>query len=190
MEHDDALRRLQPPRGRKRHPRPLHGALLDRFGPRKVASAGVVILGLGFMLFSRVQEPWQFYAAFLVIAVGASMSGFLTATFAAVHWFERRRATAISLTSAGFAIGGMCVPLTVLALESLGGRTTALLSGVLIIAAGLPLARLYRHHPHELGLEPDGGPPAAARRATGGLGARRRTATSPSARSSAPRPSG
>ena len=121
------------------------------------------------MLFSRVQEPWQFYAAFLVIAVGASMSGFLTATFAAVHWFERRRGTAISLASAGFAVGGMCVPLTVLALESLGGRTTALLSGVLIIAAGLPLARLYRHHPHELGLEPDGGPPAAARRATGDL---------------------
>jgi MFS family permease len=146
---------------------PVHGTLLDRFGPRRVASAGVVILGLGFMLFSRVQEPWQFYAAFLVMAVGASMCGFLTAAFSAVHWFERRRATAISLASAGFAVGGMCVPLTVLALESLGWRTTALLSGALVIAAGLPLAQLYRHHPHELGLEPDGVPPAPVRRAPG-----------------------
>ncbi|GIW18985.1 MAG: MFS transporter [Tepidiforma sp.] len=139
---------------------PVHGTLLDRFGPRKIASAGVVILGIGFMLFSRVQDPLQFYGAFLVMSVGASMSGYFTATFAAVHWFERRRATAISLTSAGFAVGGMCVPLTVLALESLGWRTTAFLSGVLIIAAGLPLAQLYRHHPHDLGLEPDGAPPA------------------------------
>jgi MFS family permease len=146
---------------------PVHGTLLDRFGPRRVASVGVVILGLGFMLFSRVQEPWQFYAAFLVMAVGASMSGFLTATFAAVHWFERRRATAISLTSAGFAVGGMCVPLTVLVLETLGWRTTALLSGAVIVLAGLPLAQLYRHHPHELGLEPDGVPPAPVRRAPG-----------------------
>ncbi len=139
---------------------PVHGALLDRFGPRRVASVGVLILGLGFILFSRVQDPLQFYGAFFVMSVGASMSGYFTATFAAVHWFERRRATAIALTSAGFAVGGMCVPLTVLALESLGWRTTALLSGVLMVAAGLPLASLYRHHPRELGLEPDGASPA------------------------------
>ncbi len=137
---------------------PVHGSLLDRFGPRRVASIGAVILGVGFMLFSRVQEPWQFYGAFLVMSVGASMCGFLTVTFAAVHWFERRRATAIALTSAGFAIGGMCVPLTVLALESLGWRTTAFLSGVAVIAIGLPLASVLRHHPHQHGWEPDGAP--------------------------------
>lgn len=142
---------------------PVHGTLLDRFGPRRVASIGVIILGLGFALFSQVREPWQFYSAFLVMAVGASMCGFLTASFAAVHWFERRRATAIALASAGFALGGMAVPLTVLLLEAIGWRHTALLSGAFIILLGLPLARVYRHHPHELGLEPDGAAPPPAR---------------------------
>ena len=138
---------------------PLHGFMLDRFGPRAVSRLGVVILGIGFMLFSQVQTLWTFYGAFLVMAAGASMCGFLTATTAAVNWFERRRATAISLTSAGFGLGGMLVPLTALSMENFGWRNTAILSGVLVWVVGLPLSQLYRHRPQDMGLEPDGVPP-------------------------------
>jgi MFS family permease len=138
---------------------PVHGTLVDRLGPRRVASIGAVILGIGFMLFSQVHELWQFYGAFIVMSIGASMSGFLTASVAAVRWFERRRATAIALISAGWAVGGMCVPLTVLLLEQLGWRATAFISGVVIILVALPLAQVYRSHPGELGLLPDGAAP-------------------------------
>ena len=137
---------------------PIHGFMIDRFGPRAVARVGVVVLGVGFMLFSQVQTLWTFYGAFLVMAAGASMCGFLTATTAAVNWFEKKRATAISLTSAGFGLGGMLVPLTALSLDRLGWRDTAVLSGVIVWAVGLPLAQLYRHRPQDMGLEPDGVP--------------------------------
>ena len=138
---------------------PIHGWMLDRMGPRAVARIGVVILGIGFMLFSQVNSPLTFYGAFLVMSIGGSMAGYMTVTFAAVHWFERRRATAISLTSTGFALGGMAVPITVLLLEWLGWRGTAFLSGVLIMAIGLPLTQVLRHHPHDYGLHPDGDRP-------------------------------
>lgn len=138
---------------------PIQGALLDRLGPRKVASAGLGILALGFVLFSGVQEPWQFFAAFFVMSVGATLCGFLTASFVAVQWFERRRATAIAIASAGFAVGGMCVPATAAALDAFGWRATALLSGALVALLGLPLAQVYRRQPRDLGLEPDGAPP-------------------------------
>ncbi len=141
---------------------PVQGWLLDRFGPRAVARTGIVSLGVGFMLFSRVNSPLTFFAAFFVMAVGASLAGYLTVTFAAVHWFERRRATAISLTSTGFALGGMAVPITVLVLDLAGWRTTALLSGVVVLVVGLPLTQVLRHHPEDLGLEPDGDPPRPA----------------------------
>lgn len=137
---------------------PLHGFMIDRFGPRAVARTGVVILGTGFMLFSTVQSMPAFYGAFIVMSVGASMCGFLTATTAVVNWFEKKRATAISLTSAGFGLGGMLVPLTAVSLEEFGWRTTARISAILIVAVGLPLAHLYRHHPQDMGLEPDGAP--------------------------------
>lgn len=141
---------------------PVQGWLLDRFGPRAVARTGVAVLGVGFMLFSRVNSPLTFFAAFFVMAVGASLAGYLTVTFAAVHWFERRRATAISLTSTGFALGGMAVPITVLVLDLAGWRTTALLSGVVVLVVGLPLTQVLRHHPEDMGLEPDGDPPRPA----------------------------
>ncbi len=139
---------------------PVQGWLLDRMGPRAVARVGVIVLGVGFVLFSRVNSPLTFYLAFFTMSVGGSLAGYLTITFAAVHWFERRRATAISLTSAGFALGGMAIPIVVLVLEALGWRTTALLSGVLIVVAGLPLTQVLRHHPHDHGLELDGAPAA------------------------------
>ncbi len=135
---------------------PVHGFMIDRFGPRKVASVGVTILGTGFMLFSQVQSLPAFYGAFIVMSIGASMSGFLTATTAAVNWFERRRATAISLMSAGFGLGGMLVPLTAYSLETYGWRHTAMFSAVIVWCLGLPLAQIYRHRPQDLGLEPDG----------------------------------
>ena len=135
---------------------PAQGFLLDRLGPRNVVRAGVVILGIGFIAFSQVNTLATFYAAFVVMSVGASLCGYVSITFAAVHWFERKRSTAISLTSTGFALGGMAVPLTVLALENLGWRETAFLSGVVVIVLGLPLAQLIHIDLAKMGLAPDG----------------------------------
>jgi len=135
---------------------PILGWLLDRFGPQRIARVGVVVAGCGLMFFSQVQTPLMFYIAFLMISAGMSMSGFLAVSVAVVQWFERRRSTALSLASAGFAVGGMVVPLTVLVLETAGWRWTAFGSGVLVIAVGLPLTLFLRANPEEMGLLPDG----------------------------------
>jgi sugar phosphate permease len=95
------------------------------------------------------------------MSVGASFTGYLTMAFAAVYWFERKRAAALSITTSGFAIGGMVVPVVVLALESFGWRTTAFLSGVVVLLVGLPLSQVLRHRPQTYGLLPDGDPAPA-----------------------------
>lgn len=138
---------------------PFQGWLLDRFGPRRVAAIGVVTFAGGFMLFSQVTSLLTFYLAFFVIAVGASLAGWLTVTYTTVQWFERRRATAIALTTTGFAAGGMLVPLTALVLDAIGWRQTAFLSGLLVLLVGLPLTRLLHARPEHMGLNPDGASP-------------------------------
>ncbi len=135
---------------------PFQGWLLDRFGPRAVARAGIALFAIGLMLFSQVNSLLTFYMAFFVMALGMSLAGYLTVTFTVVQWFERRRATAISLASTGFAIGGMVIPATVFFLEAFGWRATAFGSGVLALGVGLPLAQMLRHRPEEMGLRPDG----------------------------------
>ncbi|MGK2965887.1 MAG: MFS transporter [Tepidiformaceae bacterium] len=143
---------------------PFQGFLLDRFGPRAVARVGIIIFAAGFMIFSQVNSLFTFYLAFLVMATGASLAGYLTITFTIVQWFERRRGTAISLASAGFAMGGMVAPAVVFVLENAGWRWTAFLSGVLILVVGLPMTQLLHHRPSSIGLLPDGDPPDTAER--------------------------
>ena len=141
---------------------PIDGWLVDRFGPRKMMLAGVVIFGLGFMLLSVTNGLPMFYLAFLVLAVGAALGSFLPASVAVVNWFMRRRATALAIMMLGLAAGGLVQPLVAGGMETLGWRTMAFLSGVIVIVAGLPLAALLRHHPEEHGWTMDGDPPPAA----------------------------
>lgn len=141
---------------------PLQGWLLDRFGPRAVMSVGFVLFGCGFLLFSRINSLPTFYATFMLMSIGAALAGFLSVTTAIVHWFERQRSLAIGLALLGTAVGGLLLPLVVLALEQFGWRSVSAASGVLVIVAGLPMAQVVRHRPEQYGEWPDGRPPETA----------------------------
>lgn len=138
---------------------PLQGWLADRFGPRVVLRVGTVLFGVGFLLFSQVQTLVGFYATFVLIALGSSLGGFATLMVSLVNWFDRNRAKAVAMSQIGFALGGFSVPLLILLLQSVGWRTTAIISGVLVIVIGLPLVQVVRHRPSEIGALPDGGLP-------------------------------
>ena len=135
---------------------PLEGWLIDRYGPRAVMRVGMVIFAGGLMYFSSVDSLTEFYFAVFVIAIGSALGGFMPVTVAVVNWFKRRRATAISITSAGYAVGGLAVPLVVLSLETLGWRGTAFASGVIVLVAGLSLTQVIRRRPEDYGMELDG----------------------------------
>ena len=69
---------------------PIEGYLIDRFGPRGIMYVGMALLGLSFILFSFVNSLLQFYFVFPIIALGASLSGFLPVITAVNNWFSRR----------------------------------------------------------------------------------------------------
>jgi MFS family permease len=139
---------------------PALGWIIDRFGPRAIVQAGIVLFGLGFMALSQIDTIGGFYGAIVLIAVGASLGGYFPLTIAVVHWFHRKRARALSIMSLGLALGGIVVPLVGWVMQTWGWRVTAFGSGVLIIVAGLPLARVVRRSPAEMGETVDGLPPA------------------------------
>jgi sugar phosphate permease len=135
---------------------PVLGWLLDRYGPRRFVRAGVVLFGAGMIAMSRVETLVGFYACFVVVALGTSLAGFFPLNVAIIHWFEKRRARAISALSFGLALGGILVPAVAASLEAFGWRHTALASGVIAIALGLPLALVFRDRPEEVGEVIDG----------------------------------
>ncbi|MEL7208413.1 MAG: MFS transporter [Actinomycetota bacterium] len=85
---------------------PVQGWMTDRYGPRFVLRLGAVVMAAGFLAFSTISSVAGFYLTYLLVAMGSSLGGFITITVAIVHWFEKKRARALALSSMGFAIGG------------------------------------------------------------------------------------
>src|SRR4051812_13847651 len=138
---------------------PVLGWLVDRFGTQGIIRAGVVAFGVGFMLLSRIDTLVEFYAAFLVIALGASMFSNFLVSVAIIQWFEKRRARALSALQFGGALGGIFVVAVAASMQTFGWRYTAFGSGVLAIVVGWPLSRVIRSRPEDLGETIDGLPP-------------------------------
>lgn len=140
---------------------PIQGWMIDHWGPRRVMRTGMLMFGGGFILFSRIDSLIEFYGVFILMAVGSSLAGFMSITTTLVQWFERRRATAMSLSQTGMSVGGMLVPVVAWSLATYGWRQTAFVSGIIILALGLPLTQVMRTNPEQYGLRPDGAAPDA-----------------------------
>lgn len=138
---------------------PFQGWLLDRFGPRVVIRAGLLVMALGFVLLAQVHTVIAFYLSFLVLAVGVGLAGFLSLTTTVVNWFEKRRSAALALMQIGISIGGFAVPIVAWSLTTYGWRATALASAVLIVVLGMPVTGMIRSAPEDYGLRPDGADP-------------------------------
>ena len=150
---------------------PAQGWMVDRFGPRLVMQIGLVFMALGFFAFSQMNSPLTFLLSFFVLSIGAGLAGFMTLTTAIVKWFDRRRATALGLMSAGLAVGGLLVPVMVLAMDEFGWRSTTFASGILVLVIGIPISLVMRGSPEAHGYHVDGQrepPPVRAAGAAGG----------------------
>lgn len=135
---------------------PAMGFLTDRFGPRRIVLAGGLVGGLGLMLLSQTHSIAEFFGAFLVMSVGFSACGSVVLTTAVANWFRTRVGLAMGLTTTGFGLGGIMVPLVSWLIENYDWRTT-----LIIFAIGswiiLPLCALVlRHKPEQYGYSPDG----------------------------------
>ena len=137
---------------------PILGWVIDRFGAQGVIRFGVLVFGIGFMLLSQIDSLLSFYGAFIVVALGASLAGFFPINVALIHWFERKRARALSSVQFGFALGGIAMPVVAWSLATFGWRPTAFASGVVIIVLGFPLSLVMRRRPEDFGERVDGEP--------------------------------
>ena len=141
---------------------PVAGYLVDKIGPRRMVFFGLPVMGVGFILFSRVDNLWQFYGAFVLASMGAGFGTWLPMMTVLNHWFQKRRSMAMSLAMEGFALGGvLLMPALAWAIDPdepdrLGWRLTAAGIGVVLIILAWPVSRLIRNRPEEYGLLPDG----------------------------------
>jgi MFS family permease len=141
----------------------VSGPLADRVGSRRLAVAGMLLIGLGFAAVAAAQTLAQVYAVYgLAVGIGVGLS-YVPAMGAVQRWFTRRRAFASGLASSGIGVGTLVAPpLAALLVAHLGWRPAYVVLGVTAAIIGGGLALLIENDPRDRGLAPDGDPPGAA----------------------------
>ncbi|MCS6946282.1 MAG: MFS transporter, partial [Steroidobacteraceae bacterium] len=141
------------------------GTLFDRYGVRRWAIAGIVLLAA--MLISlRWLTPnlWHFYGVFALLPILAAGTSSIAYSRVIARWFDRRRGQAFGAALAGIGVGGAILsPLTQFLIAQLGWRDAYAGLGLLGLCVTLPIVwwALY-DTPAERGLAPDGEPLAPA----------------------------
>jgi OFA family oxalate/formate antiporter-like MFS transporter len=138
---------------------PVAGFLVDRVGPRKLMLSGWALVGLGFLLMSRINSLGLFYATFLVIATGMSFGTFVVSNTAVANWFHRKRSRAMTIVYAGYGASGLLVPLLALFISEFGWRESLTFIAIVLWCTCVPLCLLMRNRPSEYGYLPDGDRP-------------------------------
>jgi len=135
---------------------PLVGLLVDRWGPRKLLLCGIILIGLGLMLLSRITSLSMFYGVFFIIAIGSSNCSSTVEYTAVANWFRKKVAVATGIVAAGFGLGGLLIPIVTLLVDKFGWQMAMVIFGVGMWTIGLPLALVVRHRPEQYGYLPDG----------------------------------
>ena len=141
---------------------PLMGYLIDRLGPRRMVLIGLVITGLGFLLFSRTGNIFTFYLSYGMIMLGTAAGTWLPYMAVVNRWFVRRRGMAMAIAAEGSPLGGLVlVPILAWAITpgNYGWSVTAQWIGVVFLCLAWPMSHLIRERPEDHGLLPDGDPP-------------------------------
>ena len=126
----------------------LGGILADRFGPRLVCSAGMVLIALGLLLTSWAPALWMVYLSYGLL-VGLGIAFVYTPSIASVQpWFTLRRGLAGGIASSGVGAGTLLVPVLVaMAIGPMPWREAMRWLALTVLVLGLLAAALLRRAP-------------------------------------------
>ena len=137
---------------------PIVGRLADKYGPRWLMPAGLVVAGLAFFFLSGAHSVFQFYIAYVI---GRAISnpiliGIVPRTIA-VNFFRQKRNIVVAISSTIRPVtGAINIMLFSFIASSTGWRTAFQYLGILSLLLVIPLLWLLRRRPEDIGLLPDG----------------------------------
>ena len=126
----------------------LAGWLVDRFGPRRLMIAGILMAGVALVGLGMIRTLAGFYFFYFFNALGNVCGGPLPNQVLLSRWFTRARGRAMGFAYLGIGIGGALVPfLAVWLTRAVGWQGALQALGLLIVVAALPLALFVRESP-------------------------------------------
>ena len=148
---------------------PLSGWLMDRFGPKRVALVGLMLVVAAMVASYGITELWQLNLLWgMISGLGTGMVGGVLGPAVANRWFVARRGLVIGIFGASLSAGQLVfVPALMAVVLTVGWRWSSVALGLMALVAIIPVLIFLRDDPADMGLAPYG--------ATTGQGATRPT---------------
>lgn len=116
------------------------GWFVDRFGPRRLMMAGILMAGGALIGLGVMSALWMFYLFYVFNALGYVCGGPLPSQVLLSRRFDRTRGRALGIAYVAIGVGGALVPyLSHWLTEWFGWRGSLQALGVMVIALALPL---------------------------------------------------
>jgi MFS family permease len=133
------------------------GLAIDRYGPRIVILFMGIFTGLSLLLTSQTSSPWQLFITYsLLLSLGIGPT-FVVITSTVSRWFDKRRGLALGIAGAGSGLGTVIMaPLAAYLIVRFDWRISYIVLGIITWLVAIPLSRLLKKDPHEIGTVPDG----------------------------------
>ena len=124
------------------------GWFIDRFGPRRLMLAGILMGGIALVGLSTVTTLWQFYLFYVFNALGYMCAGPLPNQVLTARWFNKTRGKAMGFAYLGIGVGGMLVPQIAKWLNiQFGWHQALMLIGILMVVISFPMAWIVKENP-------------------------------------------
>jgi sugar phosphate permease len=138
---------------------PFAGALMARFGVRRVMLAALTTLAVAVGVSTLMTQAWHLVALWgVMVGLGSGAMALVLGATVATRWFVKRRGLVTGLFAASVATGQLIfLPLQASIVEATGWRTAVLLVGVVAISVAVLVGLFMRDDPRHIGLEPYGG---------------------------------
>src|SRR5439155_4838337 len=126
------------------------GWMVDRFGPRRLMLAGILMAGAALIGLGSISTLGMFYFFYMLNALGYVCGGPLPSQVLLSRWFERSRGKAMGFAYLGIGLGGAAVPwISHTLVQHFGWQAALRTLGLLILAIALPAALLAKEPPRE-----------------------------------------
>ncbi len=131
---------------------PFVGMAVDHWPPRRLVLIGVIIYGLGLVVISQATSLIVFYAGFLILGLGNSLSIHVVPQTIIARWFKKDLGKASAVLSLGGSVGGVLVPVLVKMIDAYSWQTSMLILAIGIWLIGIPLSFVFGASPEAHGL--------------------------------------
>ena len=135
----------------------LSGWALDRYGPRIVVLIMGLFTGLSLLLTSQTSSLWQLFITYsMLLAIGTG-AVFAVPMSTVSRWFDKRRGLALGIAGSGVGLGPVVMaPFATYLISNFSWRMAYIVIGLITWLIVIPLSRLLKKDPYEIGALPDG----------------------------------